>query len=100
MLTGKTMLPPGFDPNGPKRTDWPSIASVARAVTKPRNNLPPAAILPERLIHTTRRVIPGQFAGQLGPHRDPWVIDAAGYDSACYGAYPEFAFDHQDRAKV
>ena len=100
MLTGKTMLPPGFDPNGPKRTDWPSIASVARAVTRPRNNLPPAAILPERLIHTTRRVIPGQFAGQLGSHRDPWVIDAAGYDSACYGAYPEFAFDHQDRAKV
>jgi len=100
MLTGKSILPPGFDPNGPKRTDWPSIASVAQAVTVPRNNLPPAAVLPERLIHTTRRVIPGQFAGQMGSHRDPWVIDAAGYDSACYGAYPEFAFDHQDRAKV
>ena len=100
MLTGKTMLPPGFDPNGSKRTDWPSIASVARAVTLPRNNLPPAAILPERLIHTTRRVIPGQFAGQMGSHRDPWIIDAAGYDAACYGAYPEFAFDHQERAKV
>ena len=100
MLTGKSMLPPGFDPNGPKRTDWPSIASVAGAVTRPRNNLPPAAVLPERLIHTTRRIIPGQFAGQMGSHRDPWVIDAAGYDAACYGAYPEFAFDHQDRAKV
>lgn len=100
MLTGKTMLPPGFDPNGPKRTDWPSIAAVAGAVTKSRNNLPPAAILPERLIHTTRRIIPGQFAGLMGPHRDPWFIEASPYDSACYGAYPEYAFDHQDRTGV
>ena len=100
MLTGKTALPPGFDPNGPKRTDWPSIAAVASAVTKSRNNLPPAAVLPERLIHTTRRVLPGQFAGQLGSRREPWFIDAAPYDANCYGAYPGYAFDHQDRAGV
>ena len=100
MLTGKSMLPPGFDPNGSKRTDWPSIAAVARAVTTPRNNLPPAAVLPERLIHATRRVIPGQYAGLLGSHRDPWFIDAAPYDAACYGAYPGYAFDHQDRKGV
>jgi hypothetical protein len=100
MLTGKTMVPPGFDPNGSKRTDWPSIAAVAGAVTQPRNNLPPAAVLPERLIHYSRRVIPGQFAGQLGSHREPWFIDAAPYDPYCYGAFPEFAFDHQDRAGV
>jgi len=97
MLTGKTTQAPGFDPNGPKHTDWPSIAAVARAVTRPRNNLPPAAVLPERLIHTTRRVIPGQFAGLLGAHRDPWFIEAAPYAATCYGAYPDWAFDHQDR---
>jgi len=97
MLTGKTMLPPGFDPNGSKRTDWPSIAAVAGAVTRPRNNLPPAAVLPERLIHTTRRVIPGQSAGQMGSQREAWFIEAAPYESACYGAYPTYAFDHQER---
>jgi hypothetical protein len=100
MLTGKTTLPLGFDPNGPKRTDWPSIAAVAGAVTRPRNNLPPAAVLPERLIHTTRRILPGQFAGQMGSHRDPWFIDAAPYDATCYGAYPTLAFDHQERKGV
>lgn len=100
MLTGKSTLPPGFDPNGPKHTDWPSIASVVRGVTKPRNNLPPAVVLPERLIHTTRRVIPGQFGGLMGSHRDPWFIEAAPYASTCYGAYPEWAFDHQDRPGV
>src|SRR5207302_10715101 len=47
MLSGRSELPPGFSSNMPKPTDWPSIAAVAGAVTRPRNNLPPAAILPE-----------------------------------------------------
>ena len=42
-----------------------------------RNNLPPAVVLPERLIHRTGRVIPGQFAGMMGAKRDPWFINAA-----------------------
>lgn len=100
MLTGKTPLPPGFDPAASKRSDWPSIASVAKAVTRPRNNLPPAAVIPERLIHNTRRMIPGQFGGLMGTNGDPWFIDASPFDGFCYGAYPEYAFDHQDRANV
>ncbi|WP_375314949.1 DUF1501 domain-containing protein [Schlesneria sp. DSM 10557] len=100
MLTGKSILPPGFDPNGPKRTDWPSIAAVARSVTRPRNNLPPAAVLPERLVHYSRRVLPGQFGGLMGSHRDPWFIEAAPFDPYCYGAYPDLAFDHQERKGV
>src|SRR5689334_4709053 len=40
MLTGRSVLPPGFNPNAPKDTDWPAIAAVAGAVTRPRNNLP------------------------------------------------------------
>jgi hypothetical protein len=97
MLSGRTQLPPGFSGDTPKPTDWPSIAAVAGAATPPRNNLPPAAILPEKLIHYSGRVIPGPFAGQMGKQRDPWVIEASPYDPARYGAYPEYEFDHQER---
>jgi hypothetical protein len=97
MLSGRTPLPPGFDPSAPRPRDWPSIAVVAGAVTRPRNNLPPAVVLPEKLVHTTGRLIPGQFAGELGSRRDPWFIQAAPFDAAAYGAYPEYEFDHQER---
>src|SRR5688500_11015706 len=32
MLTGRSDLPPGFDPARPRPTDWPSIAAVAGAM--------------------------------------------------------------------
>ena len=99
MLSGRSDLPPGFDPNGPKPTDWPSIAAVAGAASPPRDNLPPAVVLPERLVHNTGRVIPGQFAGAMGQRRDPWFIEASPFDPAAYGAYPEYEFDHQDRPR-
>ncbi len=97
MLTGRSEAPPGFSPNGPKPTDWPAIASVAGAVTPRRNNLPPAVVLPEKLIHREGRVIPGQLAGLMGPRHDPWFIDAARYEPNDYGAYPGYTFDHQDK---
>jgi hypothetical protein len=97
MLTGRCDLPTGFNPSAPRPGDWPSIAAVASAVTPPRNNLPPAAVLPERLIHNTGRVIPGQFAGVMGPAHNPWFIEASPFDPAGYGAYPEYGFDHQAR---
>ena len=97
MLTGRSDLPIGFDPNAPRPTDWPAIASVAGAMTTTRNNLPPAIVLPERLVHTTGRTLPGQFAGQMGPRRDAWFIEASAFDPAAYGAFPEHEFDHQDR---
>src|SRR5579872_6327143 len=100
MLTGRTMLPPGFNPSVPMPSDWPSIASVAGAVTTPRNNLPPAVVLPEKLIHYSRRVIPGQFGGMMGARHDPWFIEASAYNSLGYGAYPEYEFDHQERANM
>ena len=100
MLTGRTELPPGFNPNMPRDTDWPSMASIARAVTKPRNNLPPAAVLPEKLVHNSGRVIPGQFAGMMGRPREPWFIEASPFEPKAYGAYPEFEFDHQERPRV
>ncbi len=97
MLTGHSEVPTGFDPNGPKRTDWPSITAVAGAATARRNNLPPAVVLPERLVHYTGRVIPGQFAGTMGARRDPWFVEASPYHSTSYGAFPEYQFDHQER---
>jgi hypothetical protein len=97
MLSGRSALPPGFSPNQPQRSDWPSIAAIAGAATRRRNNLPPAAVLPERLVHWSGRVIPGQFGGQMGPQRDPWFIEASPYHATSYGAYPEYGFDHQER---
>src|SRR5262245_29610189 len=98
MLTGRSDLPRGFDPNQPQPGDWPAIASVAGALTTPRNNLPPAVVLPEKLIHNTGRIIPGQFGGTMGSRRDPWFIEASPFDPTAYGAYPTFGFDHQERA--
>ncbi len=97
MLSGRSQLPPGFSPNMPRPTDWPCIAAVAGAATRPRNNLPPAAVLPERLVHFSGRVIPGQFAGIMGRLHDPWFIEASTYEPRAYGAYPGYEFDHQER---
>jgi hypothetical protein len=97
MLSGRSDLPPGFNGNMPRPSDWPSIASIAGDATPRRNNLPPAAILPEKLIHYSGRIIPGPFAGKMGRLRDPWVIEAVPYDAGSYGAFPDYAFDHQQR---
>jgi len=97
MLTGRSDLPPGFNPSLPRPTDWPSIAAVAGAVTRPRNNLPPAAVLPEQLVHYSGRILPGQFAGLMGANRNPWFIEASPFHSTSYGAFPSHQFDHQDR---
>ncbi len=97
MLTGRTQLPPGFNPNAPKPTDWPSLAAVAGALTRSRNNLPPAVVLPDKIVHNTGRTLPGQFAGLMGRHRDPWFLEASAFEPKAYGAFPEFEFDHQQR---
>jgi hypothetical protein len=90
MMTGRTKLPPTFNASKPMPEDWPSIASIVGDQTKPRaNNLPPAIALPERLIHRTGRVIPGQFGGEMGARRDPWFLDASPFNSNSYGAYPD-----------
>ncbi len=94
MLTGRTMMPPGYDPSKPRPTDFPSIAAIANAVTPSRNNLPPAVVLPETLIHRSGRVIPGQFAGEMGAHREPMFLELCKFNSNAYGAYPTYAFHH------
>ena len=100
MLTGRSEMPLGFDPNKPNPTDWPSMAALTNSMLAPRNNLPPAIILPERLVHRTGRVIPGQSGGLLGSRRDPWFLDASPYNAANYGAYPEYLFHHREGPKT
>ncbi len=97
MLSGRTPLPRGFSANAPRPSDWPAIAAIANQVTQPRNNLPPSAVLPFTLVHRTGRVIPGQFAGEMGNRWDPWVIRSA-HDcgTAVYGPCPD-CFRHDRR---
>ena len=94
MLSGQTELPPGFDPNRPRPGDWPSIAALANWLAPPRAELPSAVCLPERLVHHTGRVIPGQFAGMLGGAREPMFLDLCPYNAQSYGAYPTYCFHH------
>ena len=99
ILSGRTPLPPGFSGTKPQPGDWPSIASVAGAALPPRtNNLPPAVVLPERLVHRTGRVIPGQFGGIMGGRRDPWFVEASPFNANTYGAYPDYEF-HFERGR-
>lgn len=95
MLTGRSDLPPGFGfTSEPKPTDWPSITSVAGYNTPPRSdNLPPAIVLPERLVHWSGRTLPGAYAGRMGRRREPWFIEASPYGNPFWrGAYPEYTF--------
>ena len=100
MLSGRTPLPPNFSGSRPQRSDWPSMASIVGDVLPPQNNLPPAVVLPETLVHVTGRVIPGQFAGMMGKQRDPWIIEASQFRTSKYihGAFPEYGFHRTDGA--
>ncbi len=100
MLTGHSRLPTGFQPNSPSRSDRPSIAAIANYATAARNNLPSAVVLPERLVHNSGRVIPGQHAGEMGAPHDPWLFQASPFHNTAYGAFPQYSFDHQQRGQA
>jgi hypothetical protein len=95
MLSGRSVLPPGFDPNKPRSTDWPSLAAIAGNAVASSGSLPPAVVLPEKIVHRTGRVVPGQFAGLMGSNRDPWFVSASPFNGKTYGAYPEYEFHHE-----
>ena len=99
MLSGRTDLPEGFSATQPKPSDHPSIASIATSQLPARNNLPPAIMLPEKLIHRTGRTIPGQFGGVMGAARDPYFLQCCPFNALSYGAWPEYEFHHQTGAK-
>jgi len=95
MLTGRSQAPVGFNPSKPEAADFPSMTAIAGQLVPGRNSLPSAAVLPFNLIHTTGRVIPGQFAGQMGRRYDPWLLQCA-HNCPGYGACPN-CIDHQQR---
>lgn len=95
MLTGRSDLPEGFDPNKPRPADWPSIAALGTSLLTPRHNLPPAVVLPDKIVHNSGRAIPGQFAGLLGQRHEPWFLEMSPYHPAHYGAFPEYLFHHE-----
>jgi hypothetical protein len=100
MLTGRSVKSLGFTGDRtPRPSDWPSIASVVGDALPPRNRqLPPAIVLPERLVHWSGGVIPGNYGGQMGSQRDPFFIEASPYgDPMWRGAYPEFTFPNQTK---
>lgn len=100
MLTGRGVDNPGF--RGDRKanpTDWPSIASIVGDALPARNhNLPPAIVLPERLVHWSGGVIPGAYGGQMGAKRDPFFIEASPYGNPFWrGAYPEYTFANETK---
>lgn len=96
MLTGNSVVPPTFRGNRPQAIDLPSIAAVAGYSTRRRGNLPPSAILPEKLHHSNSGTYSGQFAGLLGPQHEPWLIHCTDKPHAYHaysGAFPKYLFN-------
>ncbi len=94
MLTGRSEMPVGYNGSLPQPIDWPAILAIGGALTQPRNNLPPAVVLPEKIVHNTGRTLPGQFGGMMGQRRDPWFLESSRFEPKSYGAYPDYNFDH------
>src|SRR5262249_24929791 len=60
-----------------------------------RNNLPPAIVLPERLVHWSGGVIPGAYGGLMGRRHDPLFIEASPYGNPMWrGAYPQYTISN------
>jgi hypothetical protein len=100
MLTGRSVASPGFTGDRkPRPSDWPSIASqVGDALPARNHNLPPAVVLPEKLIHWSGGTIPGAFGGQMGQKRDPFFVEASPYGNPFWrGAYPEYTFPNETK---
>lgn len=104
MLTGRRDKTP-FRSSKPHSNDWPSIAAVAGATSRPRSALATSIVLPERVKHSQQGMFPGQFAGLLGPQNEPWFLDMTdkphGYH-AFSGAFPGYLYNlhrgnHSDR---
>src|SRR5262245_8967821 len=106
MLTGRSPAPIGFDPLRPKPSDFPAMVSVAGNMVRRSplgplgrgaggEGLPSSAVVPFHYIHHSGRIVPGQYAGEMGHRHDPWFIGAA-HNCPGYGACPN-CIDHQQR---
>lgn len=96
MLTGRTDIPATFRRSMPQSTDNPSITAVAGYSTRQRGNMPKSVILPEKIYHSNSGVYGGQFAGLLGAHNNPWLVECTDKPHAYHsysGAFPKYLFD-------
>ncbi|MCA9269984.1 MAG: DUF1501 domain-containing protein, partial [Planctomycetales bacterium] len=84
MLTGRPHAPKNQENATPKEPNrWPSMGGVVRQLAPNRGALPSAITLPEHIWNTGMIPWPGQDAGFLGRHADPWLIH-------CDPSEPEF----------
>jgi hypothetical protein len=75
MLTGQPHAPKNRENANPgSPNDFPSLAAVVRHLRGDRSSLPGAVRLPEHIWNTDKSVWPGQDAGWLGDHADPWLV--------------------------
>ncbi len=75
MLTGYPHAPKNQENALPGAlNDWPCMASVVRHLKGDSSSLPGAVRLPEEIWNTGHIVWPGQDAGWLGNHADPWLV--------------------------
>jgi hypothetical protein len=89
MLSGHSDLPSGFLGFQSQATNWPAIAAMVNSAARGRQNLPPAVVLPEKIIRTDNlQPWSGQVAGRLGSQWDPWFIEAAPWCQRGWGPCP------------
>ena len=84
VLTGTPHAPKNKEnalPGAPN--DRPSLASVVRHLRGDASGLPGSVRLPDEIWNTGRIVWPGQDAGWLGAHADPWLV-------TCQPQQPDF----------
>lgn len=95
LFTGRLDFPPGFSLNRvPSPNEWPSIAAQVTYLTRGRNNLPPAAVLPQPSVNEIGSVRPGQYAGKLGAKYEAWHLNIAAACPLGNGACPNcFRFE-------
>jgi hypothetical protein len=75
MLTGQPHSPRNAENSLPgPPNDWPCMAAVVRHLKGDAGALPGSIRLPEEIWNTGRLLWPGQDAGWLGSHADPWLV--------------------------
>ncbi|MFN7769927.1 MAG: DUF1501 domain-containing protein [Planctomycetaceae bacterium] len=95
LFTGRLDFPAGFSlARVPSPNEWPSLASQVTYLTRGRNDLPPAAVLPQPSVNEANAFRPGQYAGKLGPRYEAWHLHVAAACALGNGACPNcFRFE-------
>jgi hypothetical protein len=95
LFTGRLDFPTGFSlARIPSPNEWPSMAAQVTYATRGRNNLPPAAVLPQPSVNEAGAVRPGQYAGKLGARYEAWHLHIAAACALGNGACPNcFRFE-------